>query len=79
MAKISFQLTHVKGYSVKKSDSLKEIWKHIRIFINEPTRWVVEQVDSRDNVQCKISAYYLTENFKEESTFPETISDIKQP
>ncbi len=79
MKKVSFDLQCKNNYLwIKESDSLNEIWKHIRNFVNEPRSYIINQINDEGRIECSISAFYLIENFKDEASVPLLISDINQ-
>ncbi len=79
MESVLFELQCTKSYAfIKKSDSLIDIWKHIKNAINEPRNYIVNQLIHECDVQASVSAFYLIENFKYEDYLPSLISDINQ-
>lgn len=75
MATLSFKLVNKgNGDSIKESHTLLGIFNHIRLHINEPRSWMVEEFEDGESVdQC--CAHYLMENFKPD-TLPKTVTDI---
>lgn len=69
MAK-SFELVTQNGNLVKASNSLLEVWSYIRLYINEPRTYEVDQISEKGDIECSCTAYFLIENYKTPESLP---------
>ena len=56
-----FVLMSNDGYFMKDG-TLKEIWQYVKVYINDPRSYVVNEVKDSDIINST-SAFYLIENF----------------
>lgn len=76
MATITFKLSDKKEYKeIVEKNTLVEIWKYIRFYINEPRNWIIEECEDGEMVDC-MCAYTFLSMYKDESDIPQLISDI---
>jgi hypothetical protein len=76
MANITFKLSDKKEFiEVVEKNTLYEMWKHIRFYINEPRNWIIEECEDGETVDC-MCAYTFLSMFKDDKDLPQLISDI---
>ena len=77
MAQVSFRLLHKDNDTHVEFESglLELVWSYIRLKINLPCNWLVEECEDGEMVQV-CSAEYLVSNYKRAEDLPKTISDI---
>lgn len=75
MGTISFQIVGQEDRIIKTTDTLKEMWEYIRMYINIPQNWTVEELEDGVVVDT-VNACYLAESFKDEKHLPVSILAI---
>lgn len=75
MATITFHIIGQEDRIIKTTDTLKDMWEYIRIYINIPQNWTVEELEDGVVID-NINASYLIEAFKDEKHLPVSILDI---
>lgn len=77
MSEITFQLVNInnKGIPLKTTFTLLDMWEYIRMFVNVPQHWNVEQFEDNELIDS-VNACYLIENYKNQKDLPITIQQI---
>lgn len=74
--KVTFDLVDNRSsITVKSFSTLYDCVKHVRMSINEPRNYSIEEMEDGDMVET-CSAYYLLENYKDLEKLPVTLFDI---
>lgn len=78
MARVSFELKHKDSdASQKEFSTLAGAWHHVRMELNDPSSWMIEQyVDGKfdDSINC----LHLISRYNERESIPDLITEIKQ-